>query len=205
MIFPSLLLAQKVVTTTNFGTMSDNKVHEIITLYNSGSSVKYTATSAFDTESYNIKWWVLSVASHRVIHLPIRYISLTVFPSQFKFDGTLIFLSLRFYGRDCYNILYTTRQLCSCGIWKQSQRSGGHKLNYGNPKFPSNLNCVNKMDTGSVSWILCAETNLIFTSNLATETWYSFWMPRHSRCFILKLVVISLTCVNLIFWEWRWW
>ena len=45
-------------------------------------------------------------------------VSLTVFPSQFKFDGNYISLSSRFQYSDRYKILYMARQLCCRGMCK---------------------------------------------------------------------------------------
>ena len=71
-------------------------------------------------------------------------VSLTVSPSQFKFDGNSISLSPRFLYSDCYKILYMARQLCCRGMCKILLRSDGQQRNYGKAKFPSNLNCGQK-------------------------------------------------------------
>ena len=71
-------------------------------------------------------------------------VSLTVFPSQFKFDGNFVSLSPRFYHNDRYKILYMARQLCCRGMCKNLLRSDGQQRSYGKAKFPSNLNCGQK-------------------------------------------------------------
>ena len=45
-------------------------------------------------------------------------VSLTVFPSQFKFDGNFVSPSHRLKHRDRYKILYMARQLCCRGMCK---------------------------------------------------------------------------------------
>ena len=68
-------------------------------------------------------------------------VSLTVFPSQFKFDGNLVSLSPRLHYHDRYKILYMARQLCCRGMCKNLLRSDGQQRSYGKAKFPSYLNC----------------------------------------------------------------
>ena len=67
-----------------------------------------------------------------------------VFPSYFKFDGNFVSLSPRLLYHDSYKMLYMARQLCCRGMCKNLLRSGGQPRNYGNTKFPPNLNCGQK-------------------------------------------------------------
>ena len=71
-------------------------------------------------------------------------VSLTFFPSQFKFDGNFVLLSPRLHYRDRYKILYMARQLCCRGMCKNLLRSDGQQRSYGKAKFPSYLNCGQK-------------------------------------------------------------
>ena len=68
-------------------------------------------------------------------------VSLTAFPSQFKFDGNFVSLSSRFWYIDRYKILYMARQLCCRGMCKNLLRSDDQQRNYSKANFPSNLNC----------------------------------------------------------------
>ena len=72
-------------------------------------------------------------------------ISLTVFPSQFKFNGNFVALSPRFWYSDRYKILYMAWQLCCHGMCKTLLRSDGQQRNYSQAKFPSNFNCGQKI------------------------------------------------------------
>ena len=83
-------------------------------------------------------------------------ISLTVFPSQFKFDGNFVSLSSQFWYSDYYKILYMAQQLCCRGMCKNLLRSDGQQRNYSKVKFPSNLNCRQKIvsETGPRSWLI---------------------------------------------------
>ena len=87
-------------------------------------------------------------------------VSITVFPSQFKFDRNFVSLSPRLEYRDSYNILYMARQLCCRGMCKTLLRSNGQLRSYGKAKFPSYLNCGQKnvsernRKIGN-SWFLC--------------------------------------------------
>ena len=58
-------------------------------------------------------------------------ISLTFFPSQFKFDWNFVSLSSLFLWNDRYKILYIARQLCCRGMCKNLLRSDGQQRNYG--------------------------------------------------------------------------
>ena len=71
-------------------------------------------------------------------------VSLTVFPSQSKFDGNFVLLSHRLHYRDRYKILCMARQLCCRGMCKNLLRSDGQQRSYGKAKFPSYLNCGQK-------------------------------------------------------------
>ena len=71
-------------------------------------------------------------------------VSLTFFPSQFKFDGNFVLLSPQLHYRDRYKILYMARQLCCRGMCKNLLRSDGQQRSYGKAKFPSYLNCGQK-------------------------------------------------------------
>ena len=59
------------------------------------------------------------------IHHDTEMFSLTVFPSQFKFDGNYVSLSSRFQCSDRYKLLYMARQLCCRGMCKTLLRSDG--------------------------------------------------------------------------------
>ena len=54
-------------------------------------------------------------------------VSLTGFPSQFKFDGNIFSLSPRFEYSDCYKILCMAWQLCCHGMCKNLLRSDGQQ------------------------------------------------------------------------------
>ena len=77
-------------------------------------------------------------------NVALGLVSLTVFPSQFKFDGNFVSLSPRFEYSDHYKILYMARQLCCRGMCKNLLRSDVLQQSYGKAKFPSNLNCGQK-------------------------------------------------------------
>ena len=79
-------------------------------------------------------------------------VSLTVFPSQFKFDGNFVSLSPRLHYRDRYKILYMARQLCCRGMCKNLLRSDGQQRSYGKAKFPSYLNCGLKTVSETGPW-----------------------------------------------------
>ena len=82
---------------------------------------------------------------HRCVHLVQGPISLTVFPSQFQFDGNFVSLSSRFWYSDHYKILYMARQLCCRGMCKNLLWSDSQQRNYSKAKFPSNWNCRQKI------------------------------------------------------------
>ena len=79
-------------------------------------------------------------------------VSQTVSPSQFKFDGNFVSLSSRFLFSDPYKILYMTRQMCCRGMCKNLLRSDGQQQNYSKAKFPSNLNCGQKIVSETGPW-----------------------------------------------------
>ena len=79
-------------------------------------------------------------------------ISLTVFPSQFKFDGNFVLLSSKFQYSDRYKILYMARQLCCRGMCKNLLRSDGQQRNYSKAKFSSNVNCGQKIVSETGPW-----------------------------------------------------
>ena len=94
-------------------------------------------------------------------------VSLTFFPSQFKFDENFVLLSPRLHYRDRYKILYMARQLCCRGMCKNLLPSDGQQRSYGKAKFPSYLNCGQKTvsETGPcvveiVSWHCCQQNSL---------------------------------------------
>ena len=106
-------------------------------------------------------------------------VSLTVSPSQFKFDGNSISLSPRFLYSDCYKILYMARQLCCRGMCKILLRSDGQQRNYGKAKFPSNLNCGQKnvSETGPcIKWWQCVwAVYIILGMNNALHIWHMIY------------------------------
>ena len=82
--------------------------------------------------------------------------SLTVFPSQFKFDGNFVSLSPRFKYSARYKILYMTRQLCCRVMCKKWLRSDGQQRNHSKAKFPSSLNCEQKKNVSETGpWMQC--------------------------------------------------
>ena len=62
-------------------------------------------------------------------------ISLTLFPSRFKFDGTFVSLYPRFWYSDRYKLLYMARQLSCHGICKNLLQSDGQQRNYSKANF----------------------------------------------------------------------
>ena len=90
-------------------------------------------------------------------------VSLTVFTSQFKFDGNFVSLSPRLHYRDRYKILYMARQLCCRGMCKNLLRSDGQQRSYGKAKFPSYLNCGQKNVSETGPWPIYKNLQLILT------------------------------------------
>ena len=127
-------------------------------------------------------------------HVPHAYIddivlgpvSLTVFPSQFKFDGNFVSISPRLHNRDRYKILYMARQLCCRGMCKNLLRSDGQQRSYGKAKFPSYLNCGQKTvsETGPGSNLV--QTLDIFIAS-QTCSWFEYAFCRLSSSHITEL------------------
>ena len=69
---------------------------------------------------------------------------LTVFPSQFKFDGKFVSLSPRFQQSNSYKCLHIARQLHCRTMDKTLFRSDGWILNYHKADFPNNFNSEQK-------------------------------------------------------------
>ena len=102
------------------------------------SIASFLPTQIHVTTSSDITTTCYTVIDTKVAQGPV---SLTVFPSQFKFDGNFVSISPRLHYRDRYKILYMARQLCCRGMCKNLLRSDGQQRSYGKAKFPSCLNC----------------------------------------------------------------
>ena len=103
-------------------------------------------------------------------------VSLTVFPSQFQFDGNFVSLSSRFWYSDRYKILYMARQLCCRGMCKNLLRSDSQQRNYSKAKFPSNWNCGQKIVSETGPWHVLKSPKLYLRANeTRTTRMPAFW------------------------------
>ena len=90
-------------------------------------------------------WWNRQ-ASHQKVHKdPQGPASLTVFPSQFKFDGNFVPISPRFliqWSQPKFCMWHDSVAVVECA--KKLLRSDGQQWNYSKANFPSNWNCGQK-------------------------------------------------------------
>ena len=131
-------------------------------------------------------------------------VSLTVFRSQFKFVGNFVSLRSRFWYSDRYKILYMARQLCCRGMCKNLLRSDGQQRNYSKAKFPSNMNCGQKIvsETGLwfASWVI--RTKSILNSNLVESR--SSTSAIIFQNFEIETIQILLCPVQIFKWSSKW-
>ena len=95
-------------------------------------------------------------------------VTLTFFPLHFKFH--VVSLSSRFWCRDRYKILCMTRQLWCRGMCKIWLRCNVQQPNYSKAKFPSNLNCGQK---------------------IVSETDPSCRIPNHATCWVYTRCILA--------------